>query len=242
MSNTLGVLANQVVSGPEEARALGDDYVTAVGKILNSHVRNEAAGAAIFDEPSIALAPTPREKWLACRMAMEEYGHHLKFNKLAAELGVEDPHARSPLSVFEYEVTTWTEYVMTKAIVDLAEVVLMEDLAHCSYLPLRKLCRSLMPEERFHVGFGTTTARQLAADPAGRDEVRRAAHELITMTLPFFGRSDSRNNETFRRWGIKRMTNDECRAEFVRRTRALLEEELELDHPEVDVRWHGTSS
>lgn len=231
----------QDVQGAGEAHALGDEYVAALGKIINSHVRNEAAGAAIFDEPSISLAPTPREKWLACRMAMEEYGHHLKFNKLAHELGLEDAYSRSPLSVFDYEVRTWTEYVLTKAIVDLAEVVLMEDLCECSYLPLRKLCRSLMPEERFHVGFGTTTAKQLAADPGNRAEIRAAAHHLITMTLPFFGRSDSRNNEIFRKWGIKRQTNDESRAEFVRRTRALCEE-LGIDHPEVDTRWHGTSS
>ncbi|SDK43842.1 Phenylacetic acid catabolic protein [Nonomuraea jiangxiensis] len=225
-----------------EACALGDEYVTALGKIINSHVRNEAAGAAVFDEPSIALAPTPREKWLACRMAMEEYGHHLKFNKLANELGLEDAQSRPPLSVFDYQVESWTGYVMTKAIVDLAEIVLMEDLCQCSYVPLRRLCRSLMPEERFHVGFGTTTAKQLAADPATREDMRSSAHRLITMTLPFFGRSDSRNNELFRRWGIKRLTNDEARTEFVRRTRVLLCDELGLDYPEVEPRWPGTTN
>ncbi|MFC4049818.1 Phenylacetic acid catabolic protein [Actinomadura syzygii] len=224
------------------AHALGGEYVTALGKIIGSHVRNEAAGAAVFDEPSISLAPTPRDKWLACRMAMEEYGHHLKFNKLANELGLEDVQDRPPLSVFDYQVESWTGYVMTKAIVDLAEVVLMEDLCECSYVPLRELCRSLMPEERFHVGFGTARAKRLAADPGTREEVRSSAHRLIAMTLPFFGRSDSRNNETFRKWGIKRQTNDEARAEFVRRTRALLCDDLELDYPEVATRWPVTTS
>ncbi|MEU8119211.1 Phenylacetic acid catabolic protein [Spirillospora sp. NPDC049024] len=225
-----------------EAHALGDEYVAALGKIINSHVRNEATGAAVFDEPSISLAPTPREKWLACRMAMEEYGHHLKFNKLANELGLEDARDRPPLSVFDYQVESWAGYVMTKAIVDLAEVVLMEDLCECSYLPLRRLCRSLMPEERFHVRFGTTSAKRLAADPDAREEVRSSAHRLIAMTLPFFGRSESRNNEVFRRWGIKRLTNDEARTEFVRRTRALLCDDLGLDYPEVPTRWPGTTS
>ncbi|MEV4894407.1 Phenylacetic acid catabolic protein [Nonomuraea sp. NPDC055795] len=224
------------------AHALGEEYVTALGKIINSHVRNEAAGAAVFDEPSISLAPTPHEKWLACRMAMEEYGHHLKFNKLAAQLGLEDDQGRPPLSVFDYQVTSWTGYVMTKAVVDLAEVVLMEDLCECSYVPLRMLCRSLMREERFHVSFGATKAARLAADPARREEVRYSAHHLIRMTLPFFGRSDSRNNEIFRRWGIKRLSNDESRAEFVRRTRVLLCDELGLDYPEVGTRWNAPTS
>lgn len=225
------------IDGPAAAHALGDEYVQAVGKVINSHVRNERAGAAVFDEPSIALAPTPRDKWLACRMAMEEYGHHLKFNKLAAGLGLEDPYLRPPLSVFDYRVRSWAEYVMTKAIVDLAEVVLMEDLCACSYLPLRRLCRSLMPEERFHVRFGRTTAVKLATDPDLRSEMQRSVDELIRMSLPFFGRSGSRNNATYLRWGIKHMTNDRHRAVFVERTRSLVENDLGLVYPEVDLQW-----
>ena len=227
------------VDGPGAAHALGPEYVEAVGKVIASHVRNEKAGAAVFDEPSIALARTPRDKWLACRMAMEEYGHHLKFNKLAAELGLTDADSKRPLSVFEYEVRTWTEYVLTKAIIDLAEVVLMEDLLECSYLPLRDLCRSLMPEERFHVSFGRSTAMKLARDPAERHEMQRSVDELIEMTLPFFGRSASHNNEICRRWAIKRLTNDEYRAAFVERTRSLVEGDLMLTYPEASLQWHG---
>ncbi|MDQ4069251.1 MAG: phenylacetic acid catabolic family protein, partial [Actinomycetota bacterium] len=62
------------VADAEAAHALGPEYVAAVGKVINSHVRNELAGATAFDEPAIAMAPGPREKWLACRIAMEEYG------------------------------------------------------------------------------------------------------------------------------------------------------------------------
>jgi ring-1,2-phenylacetyl-CoA epoxidase subunit PaaA len=72
------------VADATAARALGTEYVAAVGKVIASHVRNELAGATAFDEPAIALAPTPRDKWLACRIAMEEYGHHLKFARLAS--------------------------------------------------------------------------------------------------------------------------------------------------------------
>ena len=67
------------VADAAAAHALGTEYVQAVGKVVTSHVRNELAGATAFDEPAIGLAPGPREKWLACRIAMEEYGHHLKF-------------------------------------------------------------------------------------------------------------------------------------------------------------------
>jgi ring-1,2-phenylacetyl-CoA epoxidase subunit PaaA len=227
------------VAGAEEAHAVGPEFVLAAGKVITSHVRNELAGATVFDEPAIAMAPGAQEKWLACRIAMEEYGHHLKFNRLAQELGLDDSAAGRALSVFDYDLRSWTEFVVLKAVVDLAEVVLMEDLAASSYLPLRNLAARLLPEERFHVSFGRARAKELARDPASRPEVERAVRDLVTFTLPFFGRSRSSNNDLFRRWGIKRFTNDGARAVFIERTRSFVTGDLGLDFPEVSTSWHG---
>ncbi len=222
----------------EEAHSLGEAYVSAVGKVIASHVRNELAGAAVYDEPAIALAPTPQEKWLACRIAMEEYGHHLKFNKLSLELGLPDPLAGRPLSIFEYDLRTWVEFVVLKAVVDLAEVVLMEELAACSYLPLRRLAANLLPEERFHVSFGRTHTKALLHDGARRAEIQDAVDAMVRLTLPFFGRSVSANNDLFRQWGVKQNTNDESRATFIDRSRTWVGG-LGLDYPEVSVHWEG---
>ncbi|HEV8115477.1 MAG TPA: Phenylacetic acid catabolic protein [Acidimicrobiales bacterium] len=220
------------------AAEVGAEYLEVVGKVIASHVRNELAGASVFDEPAIALAPTPREKWLACRIAMEEYGHHLKFQRLATDLGL-PVHQGQPLSVFEFELTTWVEFVVLKAIVDLAEVVLMDELVECSYLPLRHLAQALMPEERFHVSFGAVRTKELARQPARRAEVQEAVNALVTFSLPFFGRSRSTNNDAFRRWGIKNRTNDQARAEFIERTRAFVVDDAGLEYPDVSASWDG---
>ncbi len=227
------------VATAEQAVALGPEYVSAVGKVIASHVRNELAGATVFDEPAITLAPGPKEKWLACRIAMEEYGHHLKFNKLSSELGLPDPLARQSLSTFDYPLKTWVEFVVLKAIVDMAEVVLMEELSECSYLPLRNLAVKLLPEERFHVSFGKAHTKELAADPDTRALVSQAVDDLVPFTLPFFGRSHSTNNELFRRWGVKRYRNDEVRAQFIERSRRFVADDLGLDFPDVAVTWAG---
>ncbi|HEX8770809.1 MAG TPA: Phenylacetic acid catabolic protein [Acidimicrobiales bacterium] len=227
------------VGSAEGAHEVGPEFVAAVGKVIASHVRNELVGASVFDEPAIALAPSPEDKWLACRIAMEEYGHHLKFNKLAAELDLGDPLAASPLSVFDYELRSWVQFVVLKAIVDLAEIVLMEDLAECTYLPLRQLATRLLPEERFHVSFGRTRAMELAGRPECRGEVGQAVNDLVRFTLPVFGRSTSANNELFRRWGVKRRTNDESRGAFLHRSREFVVRELGLEFPEVSLRWDG---
>ena len=49
------------VADAAAAHAVGPEYVRAVGKVVASHVRNELAGAAVFDEPAIALAPGPTD-------------------------------------------------------------------------------------------------------------------------------------------------------------------------------------
>jgi ring-1,2-phenylacetyl-CoA epoxidase subunit PaaA len=227
------------IASPEEARAAGPMYVGAAGKVILSHVRNELAGAVAFDEPAIALAPNPREKWLACRIAMEEYGHHLKFARLASDLGLDPTNGGRTLSVFEYELASWPEFVVLKAIVDLAEVVLMEELVEASYAPLRELVAKLLPEEHFHVSFGTAHAREMAADPELRPVLQQAVDDLVAFTVPFFGRSVSANNEAFQRWGLKHRTNDESRAEWAERSRQVVEDQLGLRFPEVDLHWNG---
>ncbi|HEX3394730.1 MAG TPA: Phenylacetic acid catabolic protein [Acidimicrobiales bacterium] len=236
-TSTMDQPFTDTVANAAEAQALGPDYVVAVGKVVASHVRNELAGATVFDEPAIALAPGPQEKWLACRIAMEEYGHHLKFNRLSNELGLPDPLAGRALSVFDFELRTWVEFIVLKAVVDLAEVVLMEDLLQSSYLPLRNLAAKLLPEEKFHVSFGRARTTEAMADPERRPEVQRALDDLVPFTLPFFGRSTSSNNEAFRRWGIKRDTNDGARARFIERA-ASFADDLDLRFPEVAVTWN----
>jgi len=236
-TSTMDQPFTDTVANAAEAQALGPDYVVAVGKVVASHVRNELAGATVFDEPAIALAPGPQEKWLACRIAMEEYGHHLKFNRLSNELGLPDPLAGRALSVFDFELHTWVEFIVLKAVVDLAEVVLMEDLLQSSYLPLRNLATKLLPEEKFHVSFGRARTTEAMADPERRPEVQKALDDLVPFTLPFFGRSTSTNNEAFRRWGIKRDTNDGARATFIERA-ASFADDLGLRFPEVATTWN----
>ena len=206
------------------ARQMGDEYLTAVSKIVVSHTINELYGAQVFDEPAIALAPAPYEKWLTCRIAMEEYGHHVHFRRLAEALGIAeeklDPKGKH-LSIFEFKIEDWPDFLAVKALADLAEIIQMEDLLECSYLPLRNLADQLMPEEKFHAGFGKSRLQQLSQTPEGQRQAERAIQRLFAVILPFFGQSQSKNNELFRKWGVKQRSNAQMRGDFIRRVFAL---------------------
>ncbi|HXV07707.1 MAG TPA: Phenylacetic acid catabolic protein [Burkholderiales bacterium] len=220
-----------------ELKQQPQEYQTAVEKIVISHAVNELYGAQVFDEPAIQLAPTPYAKWLTCRVAMEEYHHHVRFKALADEIGITpermDPSRKKPLTIFQFALKTWPEFCVIKAIADYAEILQVEDLLHCSFHPLRNLGRITMPEEKFHAKFGKDSCLELIQ--AGRGaEVQDAIDRYFPITPAFFGASQSKNNEMFRKWALKQRTNDEMRADFLARVTELVEKDFALRLPALN--------
>ncbi len=207
----------------EDLKSQPEEYQRAVEKIVISHAINELYGARAFDEPAVALAPTPYAKWLTCRVAMEEYGHHVRFFELGREIGVAaermlpEKTAKRPLSIFEYPLKTWEEFVVIKLLGDLAEILQVEDLLHCTFHPLRNLARMTMPEERFHAQFGVDFATELVKTAAGKARLQEAINRVFPVMPAFFGGANSKNNEIFRNWGIKLRRNEEMREDYIRR-------------------------
>lgn len=220
--------AHDLAGQPEEFR-------TALEKIVISHAVNELYGAQVFDEPAIAYAPNPYAKWLTCRVAMEEYGHHVRFRELGEEMGIAaekmTPSEKRPLSIFEFPLKTWAEFCVIKLLADLAEILQVEDLAHCSFLPLRNLARMTMPEERFHAQFGKDFCTELCETEQGRREVQDAINRYFPYLPSFFGKAGSKNNEIYRKWGIKQRTNEEMLEDYIGRAKELVEGHLGLKLP-----------
>jgi ring-1,2-phenylacetyl-CoA epoxidase subunit PaaA len=223
----------------EELKKQPEEYRIACEKLVISHAINELYGARAYDEPAVAFAPNPYAKWLTCRVAMEEYGHHVRFFELGREMGIPaekmlpDKTSKKPLSIMNYPLKTWEEFVAIKLLADLAEILQVEDLLHCTFHPLRNLARMTMPEERFHAQFGKDFCTELCATEEGRRRVQDAIDRYYPFLPAFFGGSKSKNNETFRRLGIKQRTNDEMRKDFLERARALVVDHLKLKMPEL---------
>lgn len=212
------------------------EYREAISKIVASHAVNELYGAQVFDEPAIALAPTPYAKWLTCRIAMEEYHHHVRFKGLADDLGIAeertDPGRKRPLTIFGFPLKTWPEFCVIKMLADLAEILQVEDLLHCSFVPLRNIGRLTMPEEKFHAQFGKQFCTELCKTEEGKKQVQKAIDDYVPYLPLFFGKSGSKNNETYRKYGLKERKNEEMRAEYLVRARAVVES-LGLRFPDL---------
>ena len=215
-----------------------EEFQNSIRKIVRSHAINELYGSQVFDEPAIALAPTPYAKWLTCRVAMEEYGHHVRFAELGEAIGI--PHddllprfgGKRPLSIFDFAMRTWPEFCVLKLLGDLAEILQVEDLIQCSFHPLRNLARMTIPEERFHAQFGEDFCSELIEQDETREQVQGAIDRIYPLLPAFFGAANSRNNITFRNWGIKVRTNEAMREDYQSRARQLVEK-LGLELPEI---------
>ncbi len=214
------------------------EYREAISKIVASHAMNELYGAQVFDEPAISLAPTPYAKWLTCRVAMEEYHHHVRFKGLADQLGIPpertDPKHKRPLSIFGFPLKTWAEFCVIKMLADLAEILQVEDLVNCTFVPLRDIGRLTMPEEKFHAQFGKKFCTELCETEEGRKEVQQAINDYAPYLPQFFGASGSKNNELFRKYGLKERKNEEMRDDFLARARSVVES-LGLTLPALEV-------
>jgi ring-1,2-phenylacetyl-CoA epoxidase subunit PaaA len=222
----------------EELKQQPEEYQTAVRKIVRSHALNELYGAQVFDEPAIRLAPTPYAKWLTCRVAMEEYHHHVRFKELADQVGVKpeemDTRNKRPLNIFELPLENWEQFCVIKMLGDLAEVLQVEDLLHCSFVPLRNIARTTMPEEKFHAQFGLDFCVDLVETPGGRDRVQRAVNRFYPEAPKFFGASRSKNNEMFRKYGLKLRSNEDMRADYMARAKSTVDP-LGITLPDVRV-------
>jgi ring-1,2-phenylacetyl-CoA epoxidase subunit PaaA len=222
----------------EELKKQPEEYRIACEKLVISHAINELYGARAYDEPAVAFAPNPYAKWLTCRVAMEEYGHHVRFFELGREMGIPaekmlpDKTSKKPLSIMNYPLKTWEEFVAIKLLADLAEILQVEDLLHCTFHPLRNLARMTMPEERFHAQFGLDFGSELVKTPEGKAKMQEAVNNVYPHMLPFFGAAKSKNNEIFRNWGIKLRTNEDMRADYINRAREAAGK-LGLTLPEV---------
>jgi ring-1,2-phenylacetyl-CoA epoxidase subunit PaaA len=210
-----------------ELADMPEEYRLAVKKLVVSHAINELYGAKNFEEPAIGFAPNPHAKALTCRIAMEEYSHHVRFYELGREMGIPDDEmhpdrtAKRKLTMFDTPIEGWADFVTLKLFGDLAEILQVEDLAHATFQPLQKLARVTMPEERFHTQFGEQYVTELCRTDAGHAAVQAALDRIFPALPGCFGAAQSKNNATFRKWGLKARTNEEMRANYLTRAGAL---------------------
>ena len=169
-----------------------EEYKHAFARLCAVTPSTSSTARRCSTNPPSSTPANPYAKWLTCRVAMEEYGHHVRFRELGAQIGLTDEDMstknKRPLSIFEFKLKNWAEFCVIKLLADLAEILQVEDLLHCSFHPLRNLARSTMPEERFHADFGVQFCTELCKTPEGKAAVQAAIDEYFPVSAGVFRR------------------------------------------------------
>ena len=91
-----------------------------------------------------------------------------------------------------------------------------------------------MPEEKFHAKFGEDFTKELIVSDKGKKEIQDAINRYYPMLPAFFGRAGSKNNEIYRKWGIKKRKNEEMLQDYINLTKNLVIEKLNLELPSLN--------
>ena len=90
-----------------------------------------------------------------------------------------------------------------------------------------------MPEEKFHAKFGEDFTTEIIKNKEGKILIQDAINRYYPMLPAFFGKPNSKNNEIYRKWGIKKRKNEEMLKDYLNITHKLVVEKLSLQLPSI---------
>jgi 1,2-phenylacetyl-CoA epoxidase catalytic subunit len=222
----------------EAGQPLPDEYRQLLYKVLK--VAADTETSLLFPETDwlkgiIDLAPTPADRIRITRLYWEELNHGWFFYKIWEELGVtptaDDYRGTREVYFAATPLSTWTDVGLMNCLTDRAGLYQYRNMAGCSYLPLARVVPKIEKDEIGHAGLGYQVLKGMCETASGKAEVQRLLAKWYPVALDMFGRSDSRREDAYIRWGLKKHRNEELRQAYIREVRPLLEG-LGLDVPD----------
>ena len=214
----------------EAADSLPDEYRELLYKVLK--VAADTETSLLFPETDwlkaiIDLAPMPEDRQRIARLYAEELHHGLLFYKIWRDLGVtltaEDYRHTREIYFAATPIQTWTDVALLNTLTDRVGLYQYRNMGGCSYLPLARIVPKIEKDEIGHTGMGYVHLRAICETPAGKSDAQRLLAKWYPVALDMFGRSASKREEAYLRWGLKKQGNEEMRQAYVREVRPLLE-------------------
>jgi ring-1,2-phenylacetyl-CoA epoxidase subunit PaaA len=209
------------------------DYKNLLVRMLSIQSRIESEYMLAPDRTllkPLAMAPTPEDKAEYAAFWSDEVRHASYWMKLLADLGVtvDDAFMSTPMPIYIFEMRDqaedWVEYGLFSFFADRQGAYMGYEWVGCSYEPLARIADRVHKEELGHAAFGYKLLRRyLQRDPEhGREKLSQYLKKWYPAGLDMFGKSGSSRQYEFMKWGLRRRTNEEMRAEFEAEVNALL--------------------
>jgi 1,2-phenylacetyl-CoA epoxidase catalytic subunit len=206
------------------------EYQDLLRKVLTIQSDCEIGGPHLYVETMLPGAPTRLDQLLVARTAAEEMDHFRKFLRLAGEIGLDvsfvlsQPNQKRYVEAFRGTIATWEDYAVFGFLIDRIGRYQLEEFIGCTYAPIEPLLPDIIQEELGHIDFGATHTRELAEkSDESRAKVQKALDYWYVKGLDMFGHSVSKRSERYCHWGIKRRSNAEARAQYIKEVNPLIE-------------------
>jgi len=205
----------------DEGDELPDEYRSLLMKMLRHE--GERAGNKSFLglmgtclELAEAQAPTEEARLLKAEYVAEELKHAIMFHRLA--LGLDKSFALQDVPYAHYAFhlpkETWADDAFFHFFIDLNGAFHAHDWRDSSYVPLRKISRTVERDEFGHSEMGYYFLQELCSARRSRALVQHLLPKWYAAALDMFGRSDSPNTPKFINWGLKGIGNSEIRRKY----------------------------
>jgi len=192
---------------------------------ISQHAHSEIVGM-LPEGNWISRAPSLKRKVILIAKVQDEAGHGLYLYSAAETLGTSRDEMLHALhtgrakysSIFNYPTLSWADVGVIGWLVDGAAIMNQVPLCRCSYGPYARAMVRVCKEESFHQRQGYEALRvMMRGTQAQRDMVQDAVNRWWWKCLAMFGPpdTDSPNSAQGTRWGIKRVSNDALRQQFV---------------------------
>jgi ring-1,2-phenylacetyl-CoA epoxidase subunit PaaA len=206
------------------------EYQDLLHRVLAIQADCEIGGPHLYVHNILPAAPTKVDQLIVARTAAEEADHYRKVARLAGDVGLDlsyilsRPNQERYVNAFRGTIGSWEEFAVFGFLIDRVGRYQLEEFVGGSYAPLDRILPDVIVEELGHIEYGQNTAAEFAArGGAAREKIQRAVDAWYPKALDMFGKNQSRRSERYRHWGLKRRTNAEARAEYIREVNPLIE-------------------
>lgn len=225
------------VSTRDEFEKMPDEYRELLTRVLRIQADCEIGGPHLYVSQWVLNAPTADDQWRMSRIAAEEVDHFRKINRLLNIIGSSaddrlwvDKEERY-VDAFKRDMPSWADIAMFGLLIDRVGEYQLDEFQDSSFEPLNKVLPPVLQEEKGHVSFGLHKARDLI-DQGRKAEVQDAVNRWYPESLDMFGNTRSKRDHRYIKWGLKRRTNAQARAQYKKEADTVLTE-LGLQIPEL---------
>jgi ring-1,2-phenylacetyl-CoA epoxidase subunit PaaA len=222
----------------ESCDDMSDEYYELLTNLMLQQADSELAGAFGY-VPWIMKAPTTEEMLVVSNITRDEVRHARAMFRLLEELNIpvedhvheqdftfrlENADANigaqraakdSRVNIFYYPINSWADFCMFNFCMDRGAGHQLEDVKESTYGPWQREIGRIFREEMTHVGHGDYWVKKLALEnPETKAEIQKALDLWFPRTMNIFGKPRTAKNDLYRKYGIKRRTNEEVRDAF----------------------------